>query len=216
MRLFVLLAVFVTANLASASVAAADPSPEALEQAARISVDTGLRYHDAADTGRTLWVGDPASMGIVETLTLVTSEWELLRVVPANNGIYYPLCNRRDLGGTCGYPVTGGAWQLRAFRPRMMAFELAVRTFQETTADLVVVALPTATPAWVIFERDDFYSLIDPGTLWRQILIPVYRLQDRFSGLVDRFTIPRLYRPLPLLPPPPGTFVATRLLASPR
>jgi hypothetical protein len=154
-------------------------------------------------------------MGIVETLTLVTSGWELLRVVPADNGIYYPLCNRRDLGGTCGYPVTGGAWQLRAFRPRMMAFELAVRTFQETTADLAVVALPTATPAWVIFERDDFYSLIDPETLWPQIMIRIYRLEDRFSGLVDRFANPRLYRPLPLWPPPPGTFVATRLLASP-
>jgi hypothetical protein len=34
----------------------------------------------------------------------VTSTWELVRVVPAENGIYYPLCHRRDVGGTCGYP----------------------------------------------------------------------------------------------------------------
>lgn len=214
MRLFVLLAALLTALLTPMSSAAeVGLSPQALEQAARISRETGSRYHDAADVGRTLWVGDPVSMGVVETLTLVTSTWELERVVPADNGIYYQLCNLRE---NCGYPITGGTWQRRAFRPRMMAFELAVRTFQETTADLVVVALPTATPIWVIFERDDFFYQIDPGTLWRQILIPVYRLQDRVSGLVDGYTNPRLYRPLPLWPPPTDTFVVSRLMASPR
>jgi hypothetical protein len=205
----------VLAALAAGAVAAvpvyASPTtselePDSLTQAREIRIAVDARYRHVP--GRKLAVTEATTTGVVQSVTLI-SDWLEWRIVPADNGIYYAICSAR---ARCPYPARFAAWPAKSLLPRRQALELALRTFLETSASLVVVALPTLRPAWVVFERDDVVTDID-----------VQRTLDRLEGdpaamdtplleLVDRLTRPRLFLPLPILPPPDDTIYAARLL----
>ena len=167
--------------------------PEALTRARAIRAELTARYR--ALSGRRLVVTEATTTGVVPTLTLLT-DWLEPRVVPAVDGIYYATCSAR---ARCPYPARS-AWPALAFLPRRLAVELALRTFAETPVALVVVALPTAEPVWVVFERND---LVGEEAL-DGLLLP---------DVVDRLTRPHLFRPLPILPPPTDTIYAEPLFA---
>jgi hypothetical protein len=76
---------------------------------------------------------------------------------------------------------------------------------------LVVVALPTAEPVWVVFERDDLFASIDTAAVVDQLARPAAVIDRPLRELVGRLTRPRLFVPLPILPPPDGTIYAVRL-----
>jgi hypothetical protein len=76
---------------------------------------------------------------------------------------------------------------------------------------LVVVALPTAEPVWVVFERDDLLATIDAAAVLVQLAGPAAVFDTALRELVDRLTRPRLFVPIPVLPPPDDTIVAVRL-----
>jgi hypothetical protein len=76
---------------------------------------------------------------------------------------------------------------------------------------LVVVALPTAEPVWVVFERDDLLAGIDAAAVLVQLAVPAAVIDTPHRELVDRLTRPRLFVPIPILPPPDDTIAAVRL-----
>lgn len=197
----------VAALPAPASATASALAPEALARARVIRAEVNGRYRLVP--GRRLVVTEATSTGVVESLTLLTEPFELPRVVPADNGIYFAICSAR---AKCPYPVRSAAWPAVAFLPRRQALELALRTFLETSVSLVVVALPTAEPVWVVFERDDLLAKIDAPALLDQLASHPTVAETEFRDLVGRLTPPRLFRPLPILPPPRDTIYAVRLL----
>jgi hypothetical protein len=197
---------------ASASTTASELAPDAWPRAQAIRANVNGRYRRIS--GRKLVVTEVAAMGVVDSLTLVTIPLEPARVVPADNGIYFAVCPVR---ARCPYPKRAAAWPAIAFRPRCLAVELAVRTFLGTSADLVVVALPTRSPVWVVFERHDLFAEVGAPLLDQLTADPA--LAD--AGLraeVDRLTRYRLFAPLVLNPIGSGqeTFLAMSLFVPQR
>ena len=122
--------------LALAGTAAASPSTT-LDQAQQIAHEI-QRGHGLPVSGVTTTSG-------VATLELFDPGTRTVRSVPAANGIHYTLCAK--VLRRCAFPARAA---------RAQALELARRTLLETTADLVVVALPQ-TPTHhlqLVFERD--------------------------------------------------------------
>jgi hypothetical protein len=208
-----LLAVTILAFGTAGSLRAADlPAqldPASLLRAEAIRYEVGHRY--SAVPGRRLVVTESTSTGVVDSITLMTDWLEPPRVVPAGNGIYFALCTAR---ARCPYAPRSAAWRRSAFLPRRIALELAARAFLETTASLVVVSLPTERPSWVVFERDELSTVADMRAVLGTLSAAPGRVDEVIRQLVDRLTQPCLYRPLPIVPPPPGTIIAVRVAAS--
>jgi hypothetical protein len=193
----------------------ARPSPpaapletEALARAQKIRAEVTAGYRHAP--GRNLAVTEATPTGIVESVTLITDWVESWRVVATNNGIYFAIC---DAGARCPYPVRSAAWPAEASTPRRMALELALRTFVETSANLVVVALPTVRPVWIVFERDDLLATMDARTAIQQLASNPGVAGSTLQEVVNQLTRPRMFVPLPILPPPDDTIYAVRLVA---
>jgi hypothetical protein len=186
--------------------AASAIEPETLTRARVIRAEITARYRLVP--GRKLATTEATTTGIVETVSLVTDWLEPPRVVPADNGIYFAICS---VGAICPYPARSAARRAAAFLPRRQALELALRTFLETSASLVVVALPTAEPVWVVFERDDLLMGIDALPVLDRLAGHPAVASAALRDLVGRLTGPRLFVPLPILPPPDDTIYAVRL-----
>jgi hypothetical protein len=190
---------------ASAATTTSATAPEALMRARVIRAEVNARYR--LMPGRRLVVTEATTTGVVESLTLVGEPLEPWRVVPADNGIYFAICSAH---AECPYPARSAAWPAAAFLPRRQALELAVRTFLKTSASLVVVALPTAAPVWVVFERDDVLASIDAPAV-RNLLGSLELADTKLLDLMDQITRARLFVRLPSLPPPDDTIYALRL-----
>jgi hypothetical protein len=124
------------------------------------------------------------------------------RVVPADNGIYFAICPVRS---TCPYPARRFARPAADLASRRLALELAVRTFLETSADVVAVSLPTPRSVLLVVERED---------LLRELEVPA--MADALGGdpavppgpwlqaVVDKITRPRVFVALGLERTPSG------------
>lgn len=198
----------VAALPAPASATTSTLAPQALTRARVVRAEINARYR--LMPGRKLVVTEATSTGVVDSFTLVTDPLEPWRVVPADNGIYFAICSLR---AKCPYQraARSAAWPATAFRPRRQALELALHTFLETSVSLVIVALPTAEPVWVVFERDDLLANIDTPAVLDQLAGNPARADTELLDLVDRLTRPRLFLPIPILPPPRDTIYAVRL-----
>jgi hypothetical protein len=181
---------------------------EALTRARVIRAEVTARYRHAP--GRKLAVTEATPTGVVESITLITDWLEQGRVVPADNGIYFAICSAH---ANCPYPAPSAAWRLGAARPRRMALELAVRTLLKTSVNLVIVALPTARPTWIVVERDDLLASVQVPAVLDRISSNPALIDASIRELVDRLTRPRLFLPLPILPPPDDTIYAVRLFS---
>ena len=188
----------VAAIPASASKSAPELQPQALVRAKAIRTNVNARYRRLP--GRKLAVTEVTSMGVVDSVSLIVDPLEPARVVAAENGIYFALCT---VGARCPHPPRSAAWPATAFRPRRQALELAVRAFTQTAASLVVVALPTWSPTWVVFERDDVSAEI--GAPLRAQLVADPRFADAgLRAAVDELTLGRTFVPLGIEPVAPG------------
>lgn len=206
LSLTVLLAIATAAALPEAAPATtASLQPRTLVRAGEIRTLVTARYRLAP--GRKLAVTEATSTTVVGSLTLMTESAEF-RVVPAGNGIYFAICPAR---ASCPYPARSASRTPNAFLPRRQALELAVRTFLETSASLVVVALPTAQPVWVVFERDDLLAIVDAQAVLAKLIPHTAVIDTTLRELVDRLTRPRLFVPLPILPLPRDTILAASL-----
>jgi hypothetical protein len=193
---------------APTSATASAVAPEAVTHASAIRAEINARYRLVP--GRKLVVTEATTTGVVQTITLVTDWLEPARVVAADNGIYFAICPAR---ATCPYPARSAARSAAAFLPRRQALELALLAFVETSVSLVVVALPTAEPVWVTFERTDLLAEIDAPAVLGQLGGHPAIADTLLRDVVDRLARPRLFLPLPVLPPPDDTIYALRLFA---
>jgi hypothetical protein len=193
----------VAAFPASASARPSALAPDALAHARSIRAKLNARYRLLPRPK--LVITEATTTGVVDSLTLIdSSQPQPWRVVPADNGIYFAICSTR---ASRPHPARS-AWPAVSFLPRREALELALRTFLETNASLVVVALPAAEPVWVVFERDDLLTEIDAAAALGQLASNPAVVDEPLRQLVDRFTRPRLFVPLPVLPPPDDTIYA--------
>ena len=76
-----------------------------------------------------------------------------------------------------------------------------------------MVSLPTERPAWVVFESADLQQAASLREVLGVLSSTPATVDADALELVDRLTRPRLFEPLPILPPPPGTIVAARIAA---
>ena len=203
LALVVGVAIVTAAVPAYASESAAELQPQTLVRAKAIRTEVNARYRRLA--GRKLRVTDVTTMGVIESLRIMEDPLEPDRVVPTDNGIYFQLCSAR---AKCPYPARSAAWPDRAFRPRRMALELAVRTFSRTAVDLVVVALPTRFPTWIVFERDDLSAEVGAPLRGQFTADPGYAGAEQ-RALVDRLTWTRTVVPIEMVPVAGGRYAVT-------
>ena len=196
----VMLALGAFAAAGSASPVASTLEPRSLARAQTIRAELDARYRVVR--GRGLAVTEATSTGVVESFTLLTLDLLETRFLPADNGIYYAICPVR---ATCPYPARRLARPAAELVPRRLALELALRTFLETSADVVAVSLPT--PRFIIFvvERDELAREVDLSTLAKALdrdLSPP--LCSSLEAVVDRLTRARVYVALGLEATPSG------------
>ncbi len=183
---------------ASATTAALEPSSLARAQSIRIQVEA--RY--TVPSGRGLVVSEATSTGVVESFTLLTPDLLQARILPADNGIYYAICPAR---ATCPYPARRFARPAADFVSRRLALELALRTFLETSAEVVAVSLPTPRFIAFVVEREELVLEVDLPTLANALGgDPSRSLSASLKGLVDQVTRPRVFVAMGLEPTPRG------------
>src|SRR4051812_22771970 len=137
---------------------AAPGMPPALLRAQKIRAQINARY--LAPGGPKLAVTEASSTAVVESFSLPAPEG--LRVVPTDGGIYFAICPQH---ARCPRPAGASARPAAAFLPRRQALELALRTFVETSADVVAVSLPTTRFVLFIVERGELERDVNMSTL---------------------------------------------------
>jgi hypothetical protein len=198
-RSAVALAVAVTALMPAAAGADSNAlDPQALSQARKIKAEITARYV----RGPKLAVTEASSTGVIDSYQVLTADLQGLRVVPADNGIYYAICPVR---ATCPYPSPRAARPATAFTPRRQALELALRTFLETSATVVAISLPTRDYVFFLVERDELAAAVDMAALAKALSgNPARAPAASVRRIVDEITRPRLFVPLGLAPTPNG------------
>lgn len=171
----------------------------AVTRAKIIQLEVSRRYGGSRGTG--LEVTEASSTGVVESFTLLSADLAGTRIVPTDNGVYYAIC---PVKATCPYPARRFAHAAASIVPRRIALELAVRTFQETSADVVAVSLPTRRFVLFIVERADLEreglpSLTSELARDRRQSAPTV-----LRALIERVTRPRVYAVIGLEPTPSG------------
>jgi hypothetical protein len=188
-----LLTAVVATSTARASSTASELTPQSLRQAQTIRAELDVRYRAPRRGG--LAVTEASSTGVVESFTLVTSDLLETRVVPAGNGIYYAVCPAR---ASCPYPARRLARPAADLGARRLALELAVRTFLETSVDVVAVSLPTLRFMALIVERSE----VDLEAVARTLASGP---PQSVRAIVDRVTRPRIFVAVGLEPTPSGS-----------
>jgi hypothetical protein len=190
----------VAAFLVEASPAAPRLEPASLVHARVIRGELDARYR--ALPGGGLAVTETSSTGVVEAFALPNPNMLETRFVPADNGIYFAICPVR---ATCPYPSARFARPAADLAPRRLALELALRTFLETSADVVAVSLPTRRFIAFIVERDELAREVDLSTLAAALgREPARARSFSLAAIVDRLTRPRVFIGVGLEPTPSG------------
>jgi hypothetical protein len=167
-----------------------------LTHARAIRAETTVRY--ARIHAPRLAVTESSSTAVIESFILMSADLMEQRILPADNGVYYAICPR---GATCPYPTRRFVRPESDFLPRRIALEVAVRTFLETSADLVAVSLPTRRFVLFVVQRDDLARAVDLAALGRALRgDPASAPGASLQGTVDRITGPRLFVGLGLIP----------------
>jgi hypothetical protein len=195
----VLLTAVVATSAARASSTASELTPQSLRHAQTIRAELDVRYRTPRRGG--LAVTEASSTGVVESFTLVTSDLLETRVVPAENGIYYAVCPAR---ASCPYPARRHARPAADLGARRLALELAVRTFLETSVDVVAVSLPTLRFMAFIVERRELVDEVDLAAVVQALGHEPSQLSASVQAVVDRVTRPRIFVAAGLEPTPSG------------
>ena len=185
---------------ASPTTSTLEPGSLARAQAIRAQMDARYR----AVPGRGLDVTEATATGVIESFALLTPDLLDRRVLPADNGIWYAICAQR---AECPYPARRFARPAADLVPRRLALELALRTFLETSVDIVGVSLPTTQFTALIVERAELAREVDMPTLARALAgDPARTLASSLAQVVDRVTRPRVFLALGIEPTPGGSY----------
>jgi len=181
--------------------------PHSLAQVRKIRAQINAR--NLGPRGSKLAVTEASSTGVIESFSLLTAGLDELRIVPADSGIYFAIC---PLRATCPNPARRFARPATAFLPRRQALELALRTFVETSANLVAVSLPTTRFVLFIVERENLEREVDmPALAARLARHPTLAADASLRESVDRLTCSRIFAPVGLEPTPTGRDTLTAI-----
>ena len=201
-RSFVTVAAVIGMVASSAGAASGVPAiePASLARAQAIRADVTARFR--ALPGRGLAVTEATSTGVVESFALATPDLLDTRFVPADNGVWYAIC---PVGATCPFPAPRVARPAADLLPRRLALELALRTFVETSADVVAVGLPSTRFVAFIVGREELAREVDLRALAEALRgDPARGLSSSLAQVVDRVTRPHVFVALGLWPAPGG------------
>jgi hypothetical protein len=189
-------AIGMLASSAAAASAVEATEPAALARAQAIRADVTARYRVLP--GRGLAVTEATSTAVVESFALTTPDFLETRFLPADNGVWYAICPVR---ASCPYPAPRVARPAADLVPRRLALELALRTFLETSADVVAVGLPTTRFVVFVAGRDELAHDVDIRALAEALRgAPARALSSSLAEVVDRVTRPRVFVALGLWP----------------
>jgi hypothetical protein len=185
---------------APASPTASALEPRSLARAQTIRAQVDARYR--ALPGRGLAVTEATPTGVVDSFALLTPDLLEARILPADNGIWYAIC---PVQATCPYPARRFARPAADLLSRRLALELALRTFLQTSADVVAVSLPTPRFIAFIVERKELANEVDIPALAKELSgDPTRGLSTSLQAAVDRVTRPRVFVAMGLEPAPNG------------
>jgi hypothetical protein len=108
--------------------------------------------------GAGLAVTEASSTDVLESFTLLSDDLFDARFVMARGGVWYAICPERAL---CPYPAPWLARPAGDHLVRQVALQLVLRTFLETDAPVVGVALPTPQFVALIVEREELAREVD-------------------------------------------------------
>jgi hypothetical protein len=181
--------------------------PHALAQVRKIRTEINAR--NLGPRGSKLAVTEASSTSVIESFSLLTAGLDELRIVPADSGIYFAIC---PLRATCPNPARRFARPAAAFLPRRQALELALRTFIETSADLVAVSLPTTRFVLFIVEREELEREADmPALADRLARDRAIAADASLRENVDQLTYPRIFAPVSFESTPTGRDTLTAI-----
>jgi hypothetical protein len=190
----------VTAFPVQASPTTSALEPWSLARAQSIRTQLDARYRVLA--GRGLAVIEATSTGVVDSFALLTPDLLEARFLPADNGIWYAIC---PVPATCPYPARRFARPAADLVSRRLALELALRTFLQTSADVVAVSLPTPRFIAFIVERKELANEVDIPALAKALSgDPTRTLSPSLQAAIDRVTRPRVFVFIGLEPAPNG------------
>ncbi len=196
----VVLVVLAVGTATATAAAASGASPATLAHARTIRDEVNTRTALAA--GTRLSVTEATFTDPLDSFTLLTQELLATRFVPAQAGVWYAICAK---GALCPYPKPRLSRPAGDYLPRRLAFELAVRTFLETDAPVVGVALPTRTFAAIVLERAELEEQVDLAALAEDLrAAPLLRPPARVRDVLDELARPRTYLFLEVEPGPYG------------
>jgi hypothetical protein len=171
-----------------------------LERAQTIRAQVDARYRALPRRG--LAVTEATSTGVFESFALLTPDFLGARFLPADNGIWYAIC---PVQATCPYPARRFARPAADLLSRRLALELALRTFLQTSVDVVGVSLPTSRFSAFIVERKELAREVDVHALAKALGgDPARTLSASLQVAVDRVTRPRVFDFMGLEPTPSG------------
>jgi hypothetical protein len=176
--------------------------PGSLARAQKIRAQLDARYQVLPPRG--LAVTEATSTGAVESFALLSPDLLEVNYLSADNGIWYAIC---PVAALCPYPARRLARPASDLVPRRLALELALRTFLETSVDVVGVSLPTSRFTAFIVERKDLVREVDLTALAKKLeRDPSRALSTSLEEIVDRVTRPRVFLCLGLEPTPAGRY----------
>jgi hypothetical protein len=185
---------------AEASSTALELEPRSLARAQTIRAQVDARFR--AIPGRGLAVTEATSTGVVESFALLAPDLLETRIIPAANGIWYAIC---PVQATCPYPARRFARPAADLVSRRLALELALRTFLQTSVDVVGVSLPTPRFIAFVVEREELAHEVALLALANALGgDPARALSSSLAAVVDRVTRPRVFRAAGLEPTPSG------------
>jgi hypothetical protein len=152
------------ATAAGAQPATQSPSPTTLAHAGAIRDDVNGRIRLVAGAG--LAVTDASSTDVLESFSLLSDDLLDTRFVLARGGVWYAICPERAL---CPYPAPWLARPASDHLVRQVALQLVLRTFLETDAPVVGVALPTPQFVALIVEREELARKVDLAAVARAL-----------------------------------------------
>jgi len=197
--------------------AAPGTSPATLVRAASIRDEVNTRIQLLAGAG--LSVTEATSTDLIDSFTLLSDDLFDARFVPARGGVWYTICPDR---APCPYPASRLSRPASDRLARALALELALRTFLETDAPVVGVALPTPHFVALVLEREELArevnmsalaSALRAGPLQDRPLAALAKALDGDRALtpatplqrtIDELTRPRTYLYLGFEPGPYG------------
>lgn len=173
-------------SAAGAGVESVEPTRQA--QADTIRAELQARVQLLPNSG--LAITESTTTDAVDSFTLLSRDLLERRFVSAAGGVWYAICPARAV---CPFPARRMSRSARELVPRRLALQLAIRTFLETDAPVVGIALPTPHIVAVVLERKELAS-IEMNAVARMLAsTPLLDSSPELERVVDELTLPRTY-----------------------